>query len=1756
MPDTSTGTAYALETRAEKLTLHTADVRVREGETDRVEVGRSESSDVVRGSESIRVGGRLKEEYGQSQMVRARRLETTVEGSLAMKGHSHSTILGGAMSETHTGGVFVAAGMSDDMVIGGGMRVTVPADIWVTYLTGMEEKLLTGVADGIFLELYGTHFERDYETSMHSAAVAVFTGTICTTTATGFRQLSHVATHVRNLVPGGGGGGAEGPPAGAPPAPPPAPPAVAGSLVGGATSAGGLVGGAAGAGRAANLAPVFDQAQNVARSVDTARDVQNLQQLTGAAESVGGAVEEGVGVGARLEELSGLAGRPDALDSLRRGLDAVDEADESETLVDAMTLYVKARNGDQDARAGLMRMAGAGDPNARQYLSTLTGVSGEDGGVLMLRALADGGDQDALDELRRIAAAEGSTAEDARAGRLYSDDPVELRNIAAYGVVDARARLKALADGGNAEAAAEYRKLLAFEEAVARAEEASSAVDTELFLASTVGRLDAQTLADRTSSSWYAHILLRNVREDTLKPFLDGFSEAAGTPPGASVADVRAGLIQGIVNAGEAGGVEAATELARTLDLFDSGVREIVDTGLAEAENVRTPSPLPAHFDRDEAIRALQDARAKAEQRFERQRLVDQGLDDLGLGGGPAVDPIESMYAQADTLAFYDKAILNLQDGLDPETELGGEIAFVRWEVQRGDVDSASPERAGQQVANYEQARREIYKIMRKTGGVDGFPPREVSGQGSVLSRALASLRALYQRLRDAVSSALRRLRGLGGSAGGAPADVLRGVDDPVDTLQQGAAGRFVPDPDGAEAAEDLARMEDLTGSGEVVPAGAAPGGGGGPGGGLVPDPDDGLDLKGYSYPNPDDGSGSKSRRQVGFSMDPDVDDVDVPTGLGAGEEAPRPQRGRKGTAAGGNPLKNRRRVRVDPGDVPSPPPASGPPPAPSGPPPAPGTRRPGGILLAPNADDYVPTPGMGTGLETTDTEWAQIQKTGPLNRIGHDFLDDMEVMQGSAYATILRSLEPDPRGANVEEITEANTGVKRSAEDLGDGKTFQFGGGPIDPDVDLRGRSRWRGKKKKVTYNKQMKSDTYDVPEWRVTFSDRSEVVFPARGPEVRGGADPDVPTVQTPLGRFEELPARDSFRKGERVSVATATGDLHGATLAKDGSLPTQRLQDLLEPVLRGEEADAYFGYRTASDVELSHWDEVIWHKPKNRRMAPKKETIAHPVAMDLTLHKHFIARLGAGADGLGADDARQAKAMLEDLRKYADGGTARPTGASYSEDVLKRLLATQAGELGPGDEINTGSVWHWPSRGDPPTEKMTDAERIELKDAFNRGRRKGYMDHGGLKPGYLRPSRPKYQYDGTETQYFNSQRRWPREFDKGTSPGKSGFYTSLMQQRAGGLLDDHPPTPPPGGTATPPPGGTATPPPGGTATPPPGGTATPPPGGTATPPPGGTATPPPGGTATPPPGGTATPPPGGTATPPPANQGSKWPLHTPDRASQRATMSGSPPGSYPVPRRNGEPPRYEPHWRVGDGSEWTASPQDQAEYWFREDARMGRGKNYYTTRRSPDALPPGQAFYKERQGLSSNCGKHALNTYFGAPVLTEGDEFRRLDVEYYMTEMGLTARQVRDMKLGSGTDPMVLKYIIDKKVGQGQIGPAWSRNFQINTPAGPPLRAGADADPAAYQRWVEHVDSFPGDRVMVGYSGGSMAHYTTLRRHTDGTWQLLDGKHNRAWVYQNLSGYLSDHGTMNIVVMHQEPGFDFQRHARRRGGTFGMS
>ena len=97
-------------------------------------------------------------------------------------------------------------------------RVTVPADLWLSGLIGMEEKVGTAVADGALVELYGVAMEREYGPGVHNAGAAVFSGSVHATAAAGFRQLFRVQQGIRNLTPGGGAS-ASGPPA---PASPPA----------------------------------------------------------------------------------------------------------------------------------------------------------------------------------------------------------------------------------------------------------------------------------------------------------------------------------------------------------------------------------------------------------------------------------------------------------------------------------------------------------------------------------------------------------------------------------------------------------------------------------------------------------------------------------------------------------------------------------------------------------------------------------------------------------------------------------------------------------------------------------------------------------------------------------------------------------------------------------------------------------------------------------------------------------------------------------------------------------------------------------------------------------------------------------------------------------------------------------------------------------------------------------------------------------------------------------------------------------------------------------------------------------------------------------------------------------------------------------------------------------------------------------------------------------------------------------------------
>lgn len=230
---------YAMEVRAEVLRCISAANGYRRGVSDRIEIGHPDedgaesSSDTVAGKETVHIGGDLREEVTRGRNNRMASQELVFEQHLKLHGHGDMVLLGGAMNDVHLGGGFLAAGMSDDLTIGGGVRTTVPADLWLAGLIGMEEKFATGAADGALVELYGVAMEREFAFGAHAYGVAVFNGTLYTTTAAGFRPLFKVQMGVRNHVPGGGGGGGNS--TSAPPPPPAAaPPPDAGMVVAGA----------------------------------------------------------------------------------------------------------------------------------------------------------------------------------------------------------------------------------------------------------------------------------------------------------------------------------------------------------------------------------------------------------------------------------------------------------------------------------------------------------------------------------------------------------------------------------------------------------------------------------------------------------------------------------------------------------------------------------------------------------------------------------------------------------------------------------------------------------------------------------------------------------------------------------------------------------------------------------------------------------------------------------------------------------------------------------------------------------------------------------------------------------------------------------------------------------------------------------------------------------------------------------------------------------------------------------------------------------------------------------------------------------------------------------------------------------------------------------------------------------------------------------------------------------------------------------
>ena len=272
---------YMLETRVESMNILSLGNAVRRGELDTVQIGKAKGIvDIVSGTETATVGGKIREHNGHGLNYVASRVESTIGGRMSITSRFEDSImLGGAMTDTWVGATMIGAGMSDDLCAGAGVRVTAPVDLWLNMLTGMEERPGTVAADGVFVEACGTLLEREYGPSVYAVGTGTWTGTTYLTTKSGFRPLMRVAMGVRNLVPGAGAASEEQ----APPSPPPA------AAAGGAVAGAGLVMGGANMARAGlNVGLAGDgmfDAMRAGSAVADASGAHNIADLRHAADT-------------------------------------------------------------------------------------------------------------------------------------------------------------------------------------------------------------------------------------------------------------------------------------------------------------------------------------------------------------------------------------------------------------------------------------------------------------------------------------------------------------------------------------------------------------------------------------------------------------------------------------------------------------------------------------------------------------------------------------------------------------------------------------------------------------------------------------------------------------------------------------------------------------------------------------------------------------------------------------------------------------------------------------------------------------------------------------------------------------------------------------------------------------------------------------------------------------------------------------------------------------------------------------------------------------------------------------------------------------------------------------------------------------------------------------------------------------------------------------------------------------------------------
>ena len=198
------------------------------------------------------------------------------------------------------------------------------------------------------------------------------------------------------------------------------------------------------------------------------------------------------------------------------------------------------------------------------------------------------------------------------------------------------------------------------------------------------------------------------------------------------------------------------------------------------------------------------------------------------------------------------------------------------------------------------------------------------------------------------------------------------------------------------------------------------------------------------------------------------------------------------------------------------------------------------------------------------------------------------------------------------------------------------------------------------------------------------------------------------------------------------------------------------------------------------------------------------------------------------------------------------------------------------------------------------------------------------------------------------------------------------------------------------------------------------------------------------------------------------------------------------------------------------------------------------------SPDPVPAGAPFYRELQHDASGlCGMHAMNAFLGGPVIG-AQEYKDRSIDIALDGLGVPPEeraQFRDILAKDfASDPSAVHLLLGQLAETGRVGPACARAAAETGVTIPD----ADTSPEAHAESLERIDAFPGDRLMVGYSGGhgAAAHMVALRRDAGGVWQILDSlKASR--VEPKRSERLSeclDALPRGLSIVHVEPGFRF--------------